>query len=320
MTDTQDTYRPADTEWLADCRFGISVTWTARTAPQSGPQLSFQEAVRRFDVNRFLDSVAASGADYLLFTATHALQMLPAPHAVVDRLLPGRTCRRDLIAELASGAANRGLHFLLYYNHSCNGKDDPEWREAVGYNNGPGLDPFAERILEIVLVMGQRYGPAVKAWWFDSSYSVDNRGPLCFTSTDLGTWRYPWQRHTAAAKAGYPDRLVTYNAGIGETFLYTTHQDYWAGEMAELDRPPSGRFLSGSGLQWHGWTTLDTPHWVHTEPDADIPPPRFPDDELATFLAQCRRCRCPMTFNVGIYQDGTMAEASLQQLRRLAGT
>ena len=52
-------------------------------------------------------------------------------------------------------------------------------------------------------------------------------------------------------KAGYPARLVTYNPGLGQSFLYTTHQDYRSGEMLHLKSAPKARYLE-NGLQWFG--------------------------------------------------------------------
>ena len=77
--------------------------------------MPFQKAVDSFDVKKFMGQVQHAGADYLLFTACHALQMLPAPHPVIEKILPGRTCNRDLIAELADALAAKGKHFLVYY-------------------------------------------------------------------------------------------------------------------------------------------------------------------------------------------------------------
>ncbi len=109
---------------------------------------------------------------------------------------------------------------------------------------------------------------------------------------------------------------MTYNAGVNETFLYTTHQDYWAGELVDLKHAPLGRFQS-NGLQWFGWTCLEDRGWVHHQRDTEIPKPLYSDDELLAFVRTTSANQAPMTFNVGIYQDGTMASASIEQLHRL---
>ena len=113
-------YHRANTDWLAKCRFGIGVHWTAQTVPRRGEPVPFQRAVEAFKLKEFIEQVQDAGADYVLFTATHALHLLPAPHPVLDRILPGRTCERDLIGELADALAACGLPLLVYWNHSCN--------------------------------------------------------------------------------------------------------------------------------------------------------------------------------------------------------
>ena len=177
-------YTRANTDWLAKCRYGVGVHWTAQTVPRHGYPLPFQKAVDAFDVKRFVDQMAYAGADYLLFTSAHALQMLPAPHPVIDKTLPGRTCQRDLIAELADALAAKGLPLLLYYNHSCNQNQDPAWEKAVGYHDRD-KQRLAQNLLEIVGWMGQRYKDKIKAWWFDSPYSLDPHGPHNSVTTDM---------------------------------------------------------------------------------------------------------------------------------------
>jgi len=308
-------YKRANTDWLARCRFGVGVHWTAQTAPAEGPPQPFQNAVDAFDLEGFIAAVEHTGADYVLFTATHALQMLPAPHPVIDSILSGRTCKRDLIRELADGLASKGKHLLVYYNHSCNRKDDPEWEQAVGYH-APDKSRLAENLMNIVGFMSQRYKGGLKAWWFDSPYSLDPSGPHSSVTTDMTGFRFPWEAFTVAAKKGYLERLVTYNAGVNETYLYTTHQDYWAGEMVNLETPAKSRFLA-SGLQWFGWTCLEDRRWVHAQRNAPIPDPLYSDEDVIEFVRACNKHMAPMTFNVGIYQDGTMAPASVEQLHRL---
>ncbi|MBN1511247.1 MAG: alpha-L-fucosidase [Phycisphaerae bacterium] len=308
-------YQRANTDWMASCVFGISVHWTAQTAPREGSACSFADAVTRFRLHEFLDAVRLSGADYVIFTATHALQMLPCPHPIVDSILPGRTTERDLLGELARELEAIGKKLIVYYNHSCNRGDDPAWERAVGYHD-PSKDRLAENLCGIVKWMGERYGRLIRAWWFDSSYSLDPRGTRNSVTTDMKGFQFPWERLTVAAKSGDAGRLVAYNAGVGQTFLYTEHQDYWAGELTDLNTPPAGRFLD-SGLQWHGWTCLDDQRWVYKDNRREPHPPLYSDGALLTFLSACRRHQAPMCFNVVVFQDGSMAEASILQLNRI---
>lgn len=310
-------YRRANTDWLAACTAGLGVHWTAQTMPPLGPARPFEKAVSGFQLNTFLDAVEASSTDYVIFTATHALQMLPCPHPVVDSILPGRTSERDLIGELALALKALGKHLIVYYNHSCNSGDDPEWEQAVGYHD-QSKERLAENLCDTVKWLGQRYGDLIQAWWFDSPYSLDASGPIHSVTTDMGEFRFPWEQMTTAAKAGYDDRLVTYNAGVGKTFLYTDHQDYWAGELVDLNTQPTGRYMN-NGLQWHGWTFLDDHLWVYKDNGSEPHPPLYSDDELLRFASSCRSHQAPMCFNVVSFQDGSMAKESIQQLSRVLG-
>jgi hypothetical protein len=233
---------------------------------------------------------------------------------VLDAILPGRTTERDLLGEIAGELRRRGKHFIAYYNHSCNQEEDPEWKDAVGYRT-PGDGRLETDLMDIVRWMGEQYGDRIDAWWFDSPYSLDPRGPHNTVSTDMTGYQFPWERFTEAARAGHAQRLVTYNAGVDARYLYTTHQDYWAGELRGLDVPPEGRYVDG--LQWHGWTCLDDTNWVHTQPDTEPAEPRFTDRCLVAYLRACRQQRVPMSFNVVIFQDGTVSEQAVAQLRRV---
>jgi hypothetical protein len=52
--------------------------------------------------------------------------------------------------------------------------------------------------------------------------------------------------------------------------------------------------------------------------NTEIPKPLYSDQEVIAYVRACNAHQAPMTFNVGIYQDGSMAEASVEQLRRLS--
>ncbi|MHC4572839.1 MAG: alpha-L-fucosidase [Planctomycetota bacterium] len=310
-----ESYERANTDWLAACRYGVGVCWTAESRPRQGWPVSFTEAVKNFDVGRFVDTIARTGAEYLIFTATHKYQFLPAPNPVIDRIQTGRTCRRDLIKEMALGLRRHGIHLILYYNHSCNQAQDFIWEQAVGYHDRD-KNRFFDNIFNIIAWMGRHYGDLINAWWFDSLYSLSRAGPRDTVTTDMAGFKVPWRRYTRAAKVGYPARLVTYNAGILRTYMYTTYQDYWAGEMRDLENPPDGRYLH-NGLQWHGWICLDDPRWVHTKRDTEIPNVRFSDEDLVEYVRTCIRHQAPVAFNLSIYQNGRMSPKSLRQMRML---
>ena len=99
-----------------------------------------------------------------------------------------------------------------------------------------------------------------------------------------------------AAKLGFPGRLVTYNPGVAQTFLYTTHQDYWSGELVNLRSPATARYLD-NGLQWFGWTCLEDRAWVHHRLDTEVPKPLYSDEEVISYVRTCNSHQAPMTFS-----------------------
>ena len=307
-------YVKADTDWFVNCTYGISAHLTFNTAPRTGPLVPHRKAVEQFKLENFVDAVVDSGADYVLFSCAHSNQIISGPNPVVDDILPGRTCQRDLIKELAVQLKKHNIHLILYYNHSCNQVEDMQWQRAVGYRD-INKKRLADNLCEIIAWMGQHYNGLLKGWWFDSPYTLDPSGPHNTVDTDMTGFQFPWERYTAAAKTGNPSRLVTYNAGVNYTYLYTTHQDYWAGEMNDLNNPPTSRFQN-NGLQWHGWTCLDV-FWAHRQLDTEIPNVLYTDEKLISFVQQCQKHRAPMTLNVGMYQDGTISPYAIKQMQTL---
>ncbi len=298
-------YKRADVSWFAACPFGVSTHWTALSQTvRAADWRPFSETVARFNIERFADRIASTGARYLIFTSCHALQWLPGPCDAIERVLPGRTNPRDLIGELAHALRQRNIQLILYYNHSCNHGDDPAWEYAVGFHQ-PDQSRLISNLLAIIRELGERHGELVKAWWFDSCYSLDKHGG-----------RFPWNDWAAAAKSGYPDRLITFNAGMMRYYLYTDHQDYEWGEANDLIAVPGAQFTP-DGLQAHRWVCLDNPAWVHSGYNEALVPPRFALEDLARYVKTAHRYSVPVTFNIDVDRNGEFLPQTLQLLKEL---
>lgn len=298
-------------EWMPGS-VGVSVHWTALSAMPDGSRGSFADAVNGFDAASFADALADAGASHCIFTLAHAKQYLALPCGPLESLLPGRTTRRDLIGDLIGELAKRDIRFIAYYNHSCNGNDDAEWKTACGYAAGIAgdLDAFAANIRAVVSFIARRYGDSLAGWWFDSGYSVDHRGPHDTVSTDLGGWLFPWESLTAAARSGHAACAVSVNAGVGQRYLYTQDQDYYAGEAVRLDEPfddPLPAYVD------HRWITLDNPAWVYS--GGPFQSPRFETGAVRSFIAANRAASRMTTFNLEIDRSGRINPASLAQVK-----
>lgn len=310
-------YHRANTDWFAACHFGISTHWTAQSQPVGEDDwLPFEEAVNHFDVQRYVSQIATTGAQYIIFTSCHALQMLGAPCAAIDRVAPGRTTKRDLIGDLADACHARGLHFILYYNHSCNTGDDPAWEHAVGYHAADKSE-LVRNLKAIVKELGERYGSRIDAWYFDSCGSLDPRGVYDQVSTDLQGFQFPWEDFVAAAKAGYAERLVTLSEGMLTHFIFSSHQDYECGEANDLVAVPSSRFTVDR-LQGHRWVCIDNTEWVHNRVMTPLAKPRYRRDLVVDYVRSCMKSNVPVTFNVDIDRTSTLSQESVALLREVS--
>ena len=187
----------ADARWLARETFGVGFHWTKRTMPRWGPAKPYAQAVADFDVERFAAQVASTGASFVFLTTSHSDQYLPAPIAALDAILPGRTARRDLIADLIAALGKRNMKLFLYYH--LGPIEDPAWSQATHlWNSNPTR--FFANWQAIIAEMGQRYGKGLAGWWFDDGvYNYHYRSP-------------DWAALAAAAKAGNAERAVCFNS------------------------------------------------------------------------------------------------------------
>ncbi len=285
--------------------WGVCVHWTTQTAPRHGECAPYPQAVDQFPVQTFADTLAETGAGYVMFTSTHARHWLPAPSPASEALLPGRCCERDLIGQLADAVRKRGMLFLLYYNHSCNNFDDPAWQKATGWLEADKT-AFEKNIQGILREVGERYEDKISGYWFDSAFTLYSHHPN-------------WARWTDALKAGFPERVICYNSGINNSHSYTPLQDYWAGEFDILGFPlAKPTLVAPNGLPFHSLFWLDD-YWLHSDADTPISLPIYSERRLTDYVRSVRDAGAFTTLNLGIYQDGTFSPNTLEQLRFMSG-
>ena len=127
-------------------------------------------------------------------------------------------------------------------------------------------------------------------------------------------FQFPWEQWTGAAKAGYDARLVALNPGMLTHFIYSTHQDYEAGEANDLVAVPSSQFTPDH-LQGHRWVCLDNTNWVHDRVMTPLAVPRYRLPLVVDYVRVCNQSRVPVTFNVDIDRTGLLSPKSLTLLR-----
>ncbi len=309
----------ADARWMARETFGVGFHWTKRTMPRTGLAKSYDQAVADFDVDRFADQVASTGASFVYLTTAHADQYIPAPIKALDRILPGRTARRDLIADLIAALGKRHIKLFLYYH--LGPIEDPAWAIATHmWDSDPTR--FLNNWQAIVGEIGQRYGKGLAGWWFDDGlYNYYYRSP-------------DWAVLDRAAKLGNPARAVCFNSWNGASA--TEFQDYYCGEEVvpgglndflnsdgslggTLPNGGDGRIAKGqfAGLQSSAMFVVET-DWVHTKRDSEVVDPKWTPQSLARTLVMLKAHGTAPMLNMLIYQDSTIAPKSLALVRAAA--
>ena len=184
---------------------------TIRAAP--GDAKPYEQAVADFDVEKFADDMKSTGAGFVVFTTSHAMHYFPGPLKALDEILPGRTAKRDLPADLAKALGKRGMKLFLYYHLGAH--DDPEFLKASGFWE-TDTTKFFGNWQKMISEAGQRYGKQLAGWWFDDG------------STNYYYRSAPWESLAMAAKAGFPQRFISFNAW--EMNNPTQFHDYCTGE------------------------------------------------------------------------------------------
>lgn len=300
--------------WMQEGPFGLMVHYLRHIQPREGsPVGDWNEMVNSFPVEPFCREVQETGAKWLIFAIGQNNGFYCSPNPVLESLLPGRCSERDLLAELAADLKKRDIRLIAYLPSEVDSVDE-ELREAFGWDLHPSdKSVFQERYMAVIRAWAERLGEALDGWWFDGCYDASKYDFLRTQTWDNS--RFDYQAWSSAAKAGNPYAVVALNPGADAMEYVFREQDYVAGEVNDLKPLPDGPLIDG--MQWHALTWMDC-FWMHGEKPGLIAPPRFTDDELYDYVAACRRIGGGVTLNVGIYQDGTMADPSIAQLRRIS--
>jgi hypothetical protein len=280
--------------------------WTSETVPRRGTPKPYAQAVQDFDVPAFVEQVRQTGAGFVVLTTSHAQMFLPAPVKALDRILPGRTASRDLVAELADALGKHGIRLMLYYHIGSVG--DREWLKASGFWKTDTTQVF-DTWEAVIGEIGERYGEELAGWWFDDG------------SVNYYYRSAPWERLTRTAKKGHPQRLVAYNPW--ELPSCTAFQDYFCGEgfgdpaVPGLPLGPDGHFTGGSHVGLQACATLITEgDWVHTRKDTDVGAPRWNAAQMAGLLRSFIARKNVPTFNLEICQEGTVSPRTIEMFRQ----
>ncbi|MCY4281949.1 MAG: hypothetical protein OXE03_03385, partial [Gammaproteobacteria bacterium] len=143
-------YSPSSTHTHEGGTHKSGRTYTARTKIST----RWAEFVDDFEVVPFVDKVEKMGASYVVWTIFHGTVWFPAPSAVLDSIISGRTTTRDLIKDVGNELEKRGMRLLFYYHP---GKDDVAWNQASGFLNTDDKQIFNNNVIKLHTEWASRY-------------------------------------------------------------------------------------------------------------------------------------------------------------------
>ena len=300
-------------KWMQEKGYGVMVHYLSDIMPKEEPGYqSWDEMTEAFSVEHFVDAIETMGAGWVIFPFGQNSGHYCSYNSRLEAAVPGSCSKRDLMWELSLELHRRGIRLIVYLTSEMD-SNTPEFREKFGWDldlNDKSV--FQERYQEVIREWAGRFGKLIDGWWFDGCYNSMEKDFLrtqgwSNARFDYGEWR-------AATCAGNPEAVLAMCPGAEKMQYVFREQDYLAGEANTLNHKPESALLDG--MQWHCLVWLDC-RWGHWEKAGKIVPPRYTDEELWTFYDGCRQVKGAVTWNIGIYQDGTLAEETVEQIVRL---
>jgi len=302
--------------WMREARWGVMshflADWRARTDGEPMSIAHWNELVDNFNVEKLADQLASVGAKYYLLTIGQNSGYYLAPNATYDKLTgvtspeTSKCSRRDLVSDLQSALAKRGIRLMVYLPSGAPVGDRAAVR-ALEFQNGAHRNrEFQVKWEAVIRDWSLRWGGKVSGWWFDgcywpnAMYRADDGGPGFAT-------------FAAAARAGNPDAAVGFNPGVVyRTLSMTPCEDYIAGEIDKPALWSPRRVVDGmlDGAQVHMLSFLGE-RW-------GMGKPRFTNDQVVEYSRAVMAQKGAITWDTPLQKDGTFAPEFLAQLK-LAG-
>ncbi|MEZ0070171.1 hypothetical protein ABIA32_006223 [Streptacidiphilus sp. MAP12-20] len=313
----------ADTTWFSKAGYGLMFQYGSWGYPNNvGVAKSLDQQAADFNVPAFVNMVKQSGASYVVWSTSwwgyHMDAPLTSPNTIVTAAggpaNPGLTSSRDLIGEISSALHAQGIRFMLYYH---TGDEDKAWWPYQNFPTsfsatGTGdRTTFLNNWKQVVTEIGNRYGTNLDGYFFDD-------GVIYYPA--------PFESLEQAARSGNPNRLISWSGSpIGGTRL-TDFQDVWFGEGSQgqttTGSAPAGGngiFTTGpnQGLLQQGMFIMDQDWGVHVQDQKITASSAITSHSLISNVTSAIARRVPVSIDLMMYEDGTVADADLAKLNDL---
>jgi hypothetical protein len=294
----------SSTEWMVQGKYGLFIHWVPESYPLFGATPAwqrYQKAVDEFDVDAFANMVSETGAAWVVFTTTHGKYYFPGPLHAMDDILPSRTCKRDLIGEIADALAKRHVRLMLYFHPGPSPAEDPDWAKVAG------ISPVDDRknirvMLSMYREIGKRYGKRLAGWYIDGGDAYYFRN-------------FSFRRLLVDLKAGDPSRVVTFFQWLFP--MFSPYAGDFVSDVVDFGAPlatpfPAEWFLHGgpyAGLQPQYNFTLEEAWYPDKPINGQWAPPLYPKEMLVDYFMRMAQAKWPLTINIVISQDVTTERA-----------
>ena len=154
--------------------YGIFVHYGSMTRyPDGSRQKNVDEAANNFDVQGFVDDIAAMSPEYLIFTAWHLWMEPLYPSDVMKKWRgEGHSSQRDVLQELLDACDAKGIDVYFYIQPSEAHNFSLEDQAAVGYiDRKTKTTTYNNFINEMIAELTNRYKTQFKGFWFDKGLS-----------------------------------------------------------------------------------------------------------------------------------------------------
>ncbi len=302
--------------WMKDAKWGVMMHYVPQVLAADNQLDSmnmdkWNDLIDHFDCEALAKQLSEVGAGYLIITVRHVPPFFISPNSTYDRFtgqVPSRCSNRDLVADLYRALNKYGIKLIAYLSVHAPGQNKAELEgfalERSDYYKSGSFERNPEALLrwqEVIREYSIRWGDKVSGWWFDGCYRPNTN------------YRYPdipnFASVAAAARAGNPNSIVTFNPGVFPRIMsITPYEDYTAGETNEPDRIQFKFAYDGmiDGKQIHILSYLGKT-WGQGDP-------RFTEAQIVKYSLDINKVGGAVTWDVPPMPDGTISKDFMKQL------
>ena len=307
----------ADTTWFSNAKYGLMFQYGAWGYPQSGARKTLEQQANDFNVTNFVNMVKSTGATYVIWSITWYDYLMDAPIQAVDNIMGNSslTSTRDLIGDVATALQAQGIKFGLYYHMGVNQNaawkaknQSAEWPDVYGYTSCIGdRTTFFNNAKSVMTDIGNRYGNKLNMFVFDCG--------SCY-------YGGPMEEFANAARSGNANRLISFNPSTMPRLTEFQDVSFGEGSHGEVttgSAPVGGNgiFTTGpeKGLLQQGMFIMEQDWGVHTQNQAITT--QITSTQAISWVQSAIARRVPLSFNMMMWEDGTVSSQSLSVLTDL---